>query len=42
MQPVGGHRLQVAGSNNVREFLASRLFNTLLDGLGIIIFLRSC
>src|SRR5437762_9095016 len=26
-------------ANNVRELLASRLFNTLLDGLGIVIFL---
>jgi ATP-binding cassette, subfamily B, bacterial HlyB/CyaB len=34
---VVAYKLQEA--NNVREFLASRLFNTLLDGLGIIIFL---
>src|SRR5205814_1468113 len=34
---VVAYKLQEA--NNVRDFLASRLFNTLLDGLGIIIFL---
>ena len=34
---VTAYKLQEA--NNVREFLASRLFNTVLDGLGVIIFL---
>ena len=34
---VTAYKLQEA--NNVREFLASRLFNTLLDGLGVVIFL---
>lgn len=34
---VTAHKLQEA--NNVRDFLASRLFNTLLDALGIVIFL---
>src|SRR5207248_9861674 len=34
---VTAYKLQEA--NNVREFLASRLFNTLLDALGIVIFL---
>ena len=34
---VTAYKLQEA--NNVREFLASRLFNTLLDGLGLVIFL---
>src|SRR5205814_2814731 len=34
---VVAYKLQEA--NNVREFLASRLFNVLLDGIGIIIFL---
>jgi ATP-binding cassette subfamily B protein len=37
--PSGVIAYKLQEANNVREFLASRLFNTLLDGLGIVIFL---
>ncbi len=37
--PSGVTAFKLQEANNVREFLASRLFNTLLDGLGVVIFL---
>jgi ATP-binding cassette subfamily B protein len=37
--PSGVTAFKLQEANNVREFLASRLFNTVLDGLGIVIFL---
>jgi subfamily B ATP-binding cassette protein HlyB/CyaB len=37
--PSGVTAFKLQEANNVREFLASRLFNTVLDGLGVVIFL---
>ena len=37
--PAGVTAYKLQEANNVREFLASRLFNVALDGIGIIIFL---
>jgi ABC-type bacteriocin/lantibiotic exporter with double-glycine peptidase domain len=37
--PSGVTAFKLQEANNVREFLASRLFNTLLDGFGVVIFL---
>lgn len=37
--PAGVTAFKLQEANNVRDFLASRLFNTFLDGLGVMIFL---
>jgi subfamily B ATP-binding cassette protein HlyB/CyaB len=37
--PSGVTAYKLQEGNNVREFLASRLFNLVLDGLGVVIFL---